>query len=473
MALKSGYKGFKKVGSGLSISKDGILKATGGGGGSTVEINPEGAATAGRLNKLKVDDDIVTVSYGNATTEAAGLMSTDDKTKLNGIEAQANKYVLPTASTSELGGVKVDGTTVTIEDGVISATGGGGGTTVTPNPEGSATTDLTKLGVNNTIYGVKDSAAYHTGDSTESTFADSDYVPFYDASASAPKKSTWSNFKAKLKAYFDTIYLAAVAWSDVSSKPFSTVGDGLTVATDALKLQTASTSQLGGVKVDGTTVTIADGVISATGGGGSSDIQKSVLNDGDSEPLGAIKQYVGSTTPFRTRGFFYEKVASAQAIRTPVMTSNSTPAGQVISSAELTSRPAWGAFRQSAFTDNNHVFVSQATTKYLGFNFTDIYPDGIAVDKISITNPPNDFGDSVIFTFDLEGSNDGSTWTKIGSTLNNNHSTGATTVLNITNSTKYKYWRILFKTGAGTMMGVVNLDFYSTIENAWKKINVQ
>lgn len=276
MALKAGYKGIKKVGSGLSISRDGILKATGGGGGgSTVEINPEGAATAGRLNKLQVDDDIVTVSYGNATTEAAGLMSTDDKTKLNGIEAQANKYVLPTASTSELGGVKVDGTTVTIDDGVISATGGGGGTTVTPNPEGSATVDLTKLGINTTIYGIKDSGAYHTDDNTESTFADADYVPFYDASASAPKKSTWSNFKAKLKAYFDTIYLAAVAWSDVSSKPFSTVGDGLTVASNALKLQTASTSQLGGVKVDGTTVTIADGVISATGGGGGGGVNYS------------------------------------------------------------------------------------------------------------------------------------------------------------------------------------------------------
>lgn len=247
MALKAGYKGFKKVGSGLSISKDGILKATGGGGGgSNVEINPEGAPTAGRLNKLKVDDDIVTVSYGNATTEAAGLMSTDDKSKLNGIEAQANKYVLPTASTSELGGVKVDGITVTIEDGVISATGGGGGTTVTPNPEGSATADLTKLGIDATIYGVKDSGAYHTNDGTESTFADSDYVPFYDSSASAPKKSTWSNFKAKLKAYFDTVYLS--------------------------EIPTASTSTLGGVKVDGSTITISNGVISSTGGGGGGSV---------------------------------------------------------------------------------------------------------------------------------------------------------------------------------------------------------
>ena len=36
-------------------------------------------------------------------------------------------YTLPTASTSTLGGVKVDGSTITIADGVISSSGGGGG----------------------------------------------------------------------------------------------------------------------------------------------------------------------------------------------------------------------------------------------------------------------------------------------------------------------------------------------------------
>lgn len=36
-------------------------------------------------------------------------------------------YTLPTASTSTLGGVKVDGSTITITDGVISSSGGGGG----------------------------------------------------------------------------------------------------------------------------------------------------------------------------------------------------------------------------------------------------------------------------------------------------------------------------------------------------------
>lgn len=43
----------------------------------------------------------------NATTSAAGFMSSADKTKLDGIEEGANNYSLPIATTTTLGGVKV------------------------------------------------------------------------------------------------------------------------------------------------------------------------------------------------------------------------------------------------------------------------------------------------------------------------------------------------------------------------------
>ena len=65
-------------------------------------------------------------TYSDATTSASGLMSDTDKTKLNGIEAGANAYTLPTASTSTLGGIKVDGTTITVDgNGVASAAASG------------------------------------------------------------------------------------------------------------------------------------------------------------------------------------------------------------------------------------------------------------------------------------------------------------------------------------------------------------
>ena len=60
-------------------------------------------------------------TYSAATTSAAGLMSAADKTKLDGIATNANKYSLPTASASTLGGVKV-GTNLSISSGVLSAT---------------------------------------------------------------------------------------------------------------------------------------------------------------------------------------------------------------------------------------------------------------------------------------------------------------------------------------------------------------
>ena len=46
-------------------------------------------------------------TYSSATTSSAGLMSAADKTKLDGIAAGANKYTLPVATTSALGGVRI------------------------------------------------------------------------------------------------------------------------------------------------------------------------------------------------------------------------------------------------------------------------------------------------------------------------------------------------------------------------------
>ncbi len=80
-----------KVGTNLSIDSNGVLSAT-------------------------------DTTYSAATTEAAGLMSAADKTKLDNIDTGANNYSLPIAGSSTLGGVKV-GSNLSINSstGVLSA----------------------------------------------------------------------------------------------------------------------------------------------------------------------------------------------------------------------------------------------------------------------------------------------------------------------------------------------------------------
>lgn len=69
---------------------------------------------------------------------------------VNGIlsVSATNSYVLPTASTTTLGGVKVDGTTITIANGVISSTGGSGGTVSGSNPTFTGNVTLNSLNSN-------------------------------------------------------------------------------------------------------------------------------------------------------------------------------------------------------------------------------------------------------------------------------------------------------------------------------------
>ena len=97
-----------KVGTNLSINNEGVLSAT-------------------------------DTTYNNATTSANGLMSSTDKTKLDGLPSKNNsttqflrgdgtwqvppdtKYTLPNATSSTLGGVKV-GSNISVSGGTISLT---------------------------------------------------------------------------------------------------------------------------------------------------------------------------------------------------------------------------------------------------------------------------------------------------------------------------------------------------------------
>jgi hypothetical protein len=164
-------------------------------------------------------------------------------------------YVLPTASTTVLGGVKVDGSTITIAGGVISSTGGsGGGIAEAPN--------------DSTLYGRKSAGWAHLThtDITDWTATLAPYAltanvpvassatPIMDGTAAVGTGTTWARA--------DHIHP-----TDTSRYAVSNPAGYITAAAIPAPyvLPTASTTVLGGVMVDGTTVNIAGGVISAAG----------------------------------------------------------------------------------------------------------------------------------------------------------------------------------------------------------------
>lgn len=80
------------------------------------------------------------------------------------------------------------------------------------------------------------SNCYQTTDTAETAIADNDYFPFYDTSATAKRNTLWSNIKAKLKSYFDTIYatLASPAFTGTPTAPTAASGTNTTqIATTA------------------------------------------------------------------------------------------------------------------------------------------------------------------------------------------------------------------------------------------------
>lgn len=119
-----------KVGAGLAITTDGILSATGGGTADSVAWEnivgtPKTFTPASHTHAISDITELKTTLDNKVEKVSGKSLSTNDftndyKTKLDGL----TNYSLPIASVSTLGGVKV-GAGLTINNGVLSATGGG------------------------------------------------------------------------------------------------------------------------------------------------------------------------------------------------------------------------------------------------------------------------------------------------------------------------------------------------------------
>lgn len=280
------------------------------------EINEieEGAAAKVDLSNYAKTADLSTVATSGSYNDLSGKPSIPEP------------YELPTASATTLGGVKV-GSGLSITNGVLSATGGGTADSV----------DWSKIQNKPNFANVATSGDYNDLSNKPAIpsvegLASETYVNEKVAAIVIPevptKVSELENDKGyltehqSLEGYAKTADLAQVAktgsYNDLIDKPTIPSTTGLATETyvddkiaeidiptvptkvsaftnDAgyltehqslieyakktdipapYTLPTASTSTLGGVKVDGNTITIADGVISSVGGSGGSEPEK-------------------------------------------------------------------------------------------------------------------------------------------------------------------------------------------------------
>lgn len=119
----------------------------------------------------------------------------------------------------------------------------------------------------------------------------------------------------------------------------------------------------------------------------------------------------------------------------PIMTSDTTPSGQVIYSGYYTNQQAW-----KAFDNNNSTTWSSAantTPQYIGYKFT----SQKTVTRVDITKR---VGQVSTMTCKLQGSNNGTDWVDIGDSFTHTTSSTSATIdtYNFNNSTPYLYYRI-------------------------------
>lgn len=234
IATTGAIGGVKIDGTSITIT-DGVISAVAAVGaaaagqltGSTLAANVTNSSltSVGTLTNLTVTNPITGSITGSAGSVTAG--------NIVGTIQSAN---LPKASTSNLGAVRVDGTTVTIDaDGIISSTGGGGGA-------GSGTVNTGTAG----------------------------NLTYYASSTTAVSPLTALNWNA------GTSTLALTGTFSATTLSGSLAASNLTGTIAAARLPIATTGAIGGVKVDGTTITITDGVISSTASGGGSGTVTSI-----------------------------------------------------------------------------------------------------------------------------------------------------------------------------------------------------
>lgn len=230
----------------------------------------ETSSTAYRGDRGKIAYDHSQTTHAKTTAIDATDHALIDHTGMPGVPAA---YTLPTASTTVLGGVKVDGTSINITDGVISAAGTGTGDVV--GPAGSTNNNIVVFdGITGKLIKDSGAAAHDAVTISDSTSIDltltgqqiSAAAIFGTTAGTVCQGDDGRLSDARTPVSHDNTYHSVVYIDETAHDLLDHTG--LPGVPTAYSLPTASTTVLGGVKIDGSSITITNGVISAEGGSG-------------------------------------------------------------------------------------------------------------------------------------------------------------------------------------------------------------
>lgn len=237
---------------------------------------------------IDITGNVISATYDAATVAAAGLMSSTDKSKLDGIESGANNYTLPVATTETLGGVKAGNNVVIENDGTLNAQQQiyTAGTNVDITNNVISATDTTYDPATTSTAGLMSSSDKAKLDGIESG---ANYYVLPAASANAiggvkQGQNVTIAADGTLDATNTTYSPATTSVDGLMSSTDKTKLDGIEAGANNYSLPIASSAVLGGVK-QGNNITIdPDGTINATGGGGGSSALASLTDVNLSSP---------------------------------------------------------------------------------------------------------------------------------------------------------------------------------------------
>lgn len=141
----------------------------------------------------------------------------------------------------------------------------------------------------------------------------------------------------------------------------------------------------------------------------------------------------------------------------PPMTSNTAPVGEASASNEMGKYPIWYAFNGTTTDENDQWCYTGGTAGWIQYRFV----NPTIVNKVLITNRNYSSNTCAIKNFTVQGSNDGSTWTNLGSFVKTDGALKPE-IFSFDNSTAYTHYRIEILDCYGTAMGIGELQFYGT-----------